>query len=165
MFRDVATAMVIAGLAGAQPAWAVDIADVIKWVQERGWDINHEPLCAELKLVPTSAGCNFKQVSVQELDGRGDPRSFNVPAGSASVMPYVLVFHLGPLVGEFFVVSPEGQLLTAFVRRKGTGYSQIPNNDVQEEFRKDLAYWIDNFARLTRGLDDVRARKPERRPQ
>jgi tetratricopeptide (TPR) repeat protein len=137
----------------------VALADVVRLVQEKGWQVDHKPLCAEFKLAQHPDSCTFKQVSVQELDGRGDPRAFNVPASSGGAIPYVLIFHLGPLVGEFFIASPEGELLKAFIRSKGTGYSQIPNDDVREEFNKDVAYWTDNFARLKQGLEAERSRR------
>jgi regulator of sirC expression with transglutaminase-like and TPR domain len=145
-------------LGQSRPA-PVSLADVVKFVQEQGWQVDHKPLCAEFRLAQHSDSCTFKQVSVQELEGRGDPRAFNVPVSSGAAIPYVLIFHLGPLVGEFFIASPEGELIKAFIRSKGTGYSQIPNDDVREEFDKDVAYWTDNFARLKQGLEAERSRK------
>lgn len=139
-------------LAQSSPMFA-SFSDVIHLVQERGWQVDLGNICTELSLAKGAGGCAFKQLSVQEAEGRRDPRGFNVSALAQSAAPYVVVFHLNPLVGEFFVVSPEGHLISAFLRFKGTGYKHVPNEDVQAEFRKDIAYWTDNFARLKRGLE------------
>ena len=82
-----------------------------------------------------------------------DPRGFNVPAVSNAGRPYVLIFHLRPLVGEFFIVSPDGILMRAYLRFKGTDYSRVPNEEVQTRFNKNLAYWTTNFSRLKKTLE------------
>jgi hypothetical protein len=126
----------------------VSIAEVIRLVEERGWRVNLGPICAAFDLPLSSGECVFKQISVSETEGRGDPRGFNVPVETPPGDPYVLVFHLGPLVGEFFVVRPDGELIRAFYRAKGTGYRPLPNEDVSDEFKIDIRYWLDNFSRL-----------------
>ena len=66
---------------------------------------------------------------------------------------YVLIFHLRPLVGKFFIVSPDGILMRAYLRFKGTDYSRAANEEVQQEFNKNLAYWTTNFSRLKKALE------------
>ena len=63
-----------------------------------------------------------------------------------------LIFHLSPLVGEVFVVSPDGHLITAFLRFKRTGYNRVPNEEVSQEFNRDMAYWTNNLPRLKKTL-------------
>ena len=70
-------------------------------------------------------GLHFKQFSVDELFGSGAQHGFNVPATSMSEISYVLLYHLRPLVGEYFIVSPKAQLVSVFVRAKGTEYDRI----------------------------------------
>lgn len=70
-----------------------------------------------------------------------------------AIPPYVLVIHVRPLFREFFVASSQGLLIKAFYRSKRTGYNPIPNADVEHEFKKDIAYWIENFARIKREVE------------
>lgn len=143
-------------LAQNDPA-PVTFSDVVRFVQQQGWRINLGDICTKLELPQSGDNCFFQQLSVQETEGRSDPRGLNVPTASNAALPYVLIFHFSPLVGEFFVVSPEGVLTRAFVRFKGTDYNRVSNEDVSEEFNKDLAYWTKNFFRLKKGLEAERS--------
>lgn len=139
--------------AGIVVVKSAEVMDVAKFVEEKGWRAHLGPLCAEFELNTPETECIFRQISVQEIQSRGDPRAFNVPIRPGQTIPYFLIFHLGPLVGEFFIVSPEGHLLRAFYRVKGQGYERLPNGDVQEEFQVDVLYWIRNLERVKQGLD------------
>lgn len=130
---------------------AATFSDVVRFVEERGWQINLGNMCPEFDLGIEAQECIFKQVSVQETEGRDDPRGFNVPIHPGSA-PYVLLFHLGPLVGEFFIASRQGELIRAYYRTKSTGYSPISNEEVKDTFKAAVAYWTDNFSRLKQGL-------------
>ena len=139
--------------ASATPGSAV-IADVIRFVQEQGWIARFDDICSQFETAEHDRACEFMQISVQETDGRGDPRGFNVSVNST--IPYIVIFHLGPLVGEFFVVSPTGNLLRAYYRSKGTGYTRVPIEEAQAEFQADLDYWTVNLARLKQGREQKR---------
>ncbi len=134
-------------------------SEVIEFVQKQGWQVNLGALCVQIGLPQDGGNCVYKQINVEEIKGRGDPRGFNVPAISSGPVAHVLVFHLSPLVGEFFVVSPRGELIKAYYRSKGTGYNPIPNAEVEQEFKKDLAYWMENFDRVKRGFELERSQK------
>lgn len=126
--------------------------DVLRLVQERGWRVDFKNLCMDLGLAELATNCRFRQLSVQDDSERGYPRGFNVSEQPGSRGYVVFLFHLNPLVGEFFVVSPQGELLRAYVRTRGRGYAQVPNEVIGEEFNADVTYWIANFDRLRRGL-------------
>lgn len=145
-------------LAQNDPA-SITFSDVVHFVERQGWRINLGDICTKLELPQSDNDCFFQQLSVQETEGRSDPRGLNVPATVNVAAPYALIFHFSPLVGKFFVVSPDGVLIKAFVRLKGADYSRVPNEDVSEEFNKDLAYWTKNFFRLKKGLDAERSRQ------
>ena len=149
-----ATLVLIASISAGAAQRTVNptFADVVTFVAGKGWVVNLGPLCGHLEIQAGTSACVFRQVSVEETEAHSGPRGFNVPADSSEHPPHVLIYHLGPLVGEFFIVSPEGQLLKAFLRRKGTGYSSVPLDEVREEFAKDAAYWTVNLARLKEGL-------------
>lgn len=138
---------------GRTPFYAADISEVVELVGAKGWKANLGRICSEFGLDIPDHQCVFRQVSMQEIEGKGDPRGFNVPPSGPGGRPdFVVIFHLGPLVGEFFVVSPRGELLKAFYRTKGRGYEELPLDDVREEFERDLQYWLQNLSRLRLGL-------------
>lgn len=132
---------------------SVTITDVVRLVQTQGWSVNLGDMCDKMSLPEKGANCIFQQISVEETVGRGDPRGFNVRTPSDAAPKHILIFHLKPLAGEFFLVSPEGNLLKAFVRFKGSDYSLVPNEEVREEFNADIEYWKKNFTRLKLGLE------------
>jgi hypothetical protein len=126
--------------------------DVISFVSERGWAASLGPLCKQFGIGDSGTSCVFRQVSVQETVGRGDPLAFNVLESDRNDPRKILIFHLGPMVGEFFVMSREGRLLNAFVRRVGFGYESVPLDEMEDEFKKDSFYWLENFDRIRAGL-------------
>jgi hypothetical protein len=153
----VARVALLAALAAgnaALPACAQDGAtfgDVLRLVQERGWRTDFHGLCRQLDLPELADRCVFRQLSVEDDSERGYPRGFNVSESTADG-PVVFLFHLNPLLGEFYIVSPDGTLLRSYTRAHGRGYERIPNETVGAEFSADIAYWIMNFERLKRGL-------------
>ena len=138
-------------------AASVTFSDIVQFVERQGWRVNLGDMCTKFGLPLSGNDCAFQQLSVEETEGQSGPRGFNVSVASNSGAPHVLIFHLNPLVGEFFVVSPDGVLRRAFLRFKGTGYSRVSNEDVMEEFNKDLAYWTKNFFRLKEDLEAKRS--------
>ena len=150
-----ASAAVLCVLASLQSSNSAELSEIVQLVKAKGWTANLGRICQEFSLEPHGRDCIFKQISVQEVQGRGEPRGFNVPDGVGGV-PYVLIFHLSPLVGEFFVASPQGELLKTFTRTKGRGYELIPNDAIRGEFFADLTYWKDNFDRIRTGLESQR---------
>jgi hypothetical protein len=130
---------------------AITFGDVLRLVQERGWRTDFHGLCREIDLPELADKCVFRQLSIQDDRERGYPRGVNV-AESATDGTVVFLFHLNPLLGEFYIVSPDGALLRAYTRAHGRGYERIPNEIVSAEFSADIAYWIANFERLKRGI-------------
>lgn len=125
---------------------AASFANVVEFVEKQGRRMDLGQLCVAFGLQREDNQCVFKQVGVQEIEGQDDPHGFNVPAHPRK--QEVLLFHLGPLVGEFFIVSAQGELIRAYYRTKGRGYSRIPNDEVLDRFKLERSYWIENFDRL-----------------
>lgn len=129
-------------------------SDVVRLVKEKGWYVNLGTICAEFDIGDPN-NCVFKQISVEdEHESRQYPRAFNVSEGASSNL---IMFHLTPLVGEFFILSADGQFLKAFYRAKGRGYDPLPADDVRQEFNADLNFWIENLDRLAQGLIEKNA--------
>jgi hypothetical protein len=133
---------------------ADNLSEIVALVETKGWKADLGSLCSEFKLPLRGQDCIFRQISVQEVEGRGDPRGFNAPRSVVQgQQPLILIFHLGPLVGEFFLsLTPTGELLKAFYRAKGRGYDELPLDEVREEFERDLQYWLQNVSRVRSGL-------------
>ena len=103
----------------------VTFSDVVQYVQQHGWRVDLGDMCTKFELPRSGDDCIFRQLSLQDQREAGsDPRGFNVPAVWNTGPQYVLIFHLRPLVGEFFIVSPDGILMRAYLRFKGTDYSR-----------------------------------------
>jgi hypothetical protein len=135
-------AVPIAILALTSMARAAEFADVVQTVQGFGWQKDLGNLCSRFRL--DAASCTFKQLSVRDSQAQDHPRAFNVPEQGREL----LMFHLRPLVGEFFVVSPQGKLMRAYYRAVGRDYEQLPPHEAEAEFQADLRYWLDNLDRL-----------------
>ena len=139
------------------PTMRATFSDVVQYVQQQGWRVDLRDMCTKFELPRSGNDCIFRQLSLEDQREAGSaPRGFNVPAVSSAGPQYVLIFHLRPLAGEFFIVSPDGILMRAYLRFKGTDYSRVPNEEVQQEFDKNLAYWTTNLSHLKKGLEAER---------
>ncbi|MBN8956968.1 MAG: hypothetical protein J0H17_10405 [Rhizobiales bacterium] len=141
--------------------------DVIALVHRRGWPAKLGRVCAVFEPSSSSTNCRFHQIALDAGVGTLDKHSFNVPLTTAESLPYVLMFRLRPLLGEFFVVSPRGQLLATFYRSRGADYTKIPNDEAAQAFEAELSYWQSNFLRIEQDLDNSAKRttpSPELKP-
>lgn len=136
-----------------QASVVAPFAEVLRLVQDKGWRANFDALCVTFEMPEGVGRCIFKQISIQDTTGRGDPRAINISEFSGPEGSYIFAFHLAPLAGEFFIISPRGELVRAYYRAKGRGYEPLPNDAVMEEFKLDMDYWITNLNRIKTGLD------------
>lgn len=139
--------------------------EVVEFVQKEGWLVKLGGFCKQLDLSENNDNCTFKQISLQETEGRSDPYGFYVPMiPNSTIPPYVLVIHVRPTIREFFVASAQGVLIKAFYRSKRAGFSLIPNADVEHEFKKDIAYWMENLVRIKREVELERLKRSSNGP-
>lgn len=139
--------------------------EVVEFVQEQGWLVRLGGFCRQLELSRDSENCIFKQISLEETEGRSDPYGFYVPVlPNSAIPPYVLVIHVRPIVREYFVASSQGVLIKAYYQSKRTQYFLVPNADVEHEFKKDVAYWTENFARIKREVELERLKRSGSNP-
>ena len=136
--------------AGDPAAWP-SFGAVVGLVQRHGATADLGRLCQAFGL---QQSCLFKQVAVDaNSDGR-EHHGFNVPAnGTAS--PYVVIFHLRPLVGEFFVASAQGELVAARFRAKGIDYSPIVPDEARRAFESEVAFWRSHLDGLQKQLEGM----------
>lgn len=102
------------------------------------------------------SSCRFKQISV-DVDDQLEVHAINLPSNKPDFAPYVVLFHLRPLVAEFFVVSPTGELLQTVYRAKGVGYTRIPNPEANAAFESERLYWQSNLAQFERHFQEPRS--------
>jgi hypothetical protein len=129
-------------------------------VLRHGWPTDLGRMCVAMKLGPESE-CKFKQISVSPSEpGAIDYYGFNVPFSTASKVSYVVIYHLGPLVGDFFLVSSEGELKASFYRAKGMDYTEIPSADARRAFDTSMAFWEHNLQALNALISAGKLSKP-----
>jgi hypothetical protein len=127
---------------------AVLVSELTTIVERDGWRADLGRMCVTMKL-SSEADCKFKQISVSPNEaGTTDSHGFNVPLSGAGSVTYVVIFHNGPLVGNFFVVSPQGELKASFYRAKGVDYTEVPTADARRAFDASMTFWSDNLQTL-----------------
>ena len=127
--------------AGGDPEARPPFDAVVALVRRHGLPADLRRLCQALGL-PQS--CWFKQVAIDaSVDGR-EHHGFNVPLQGTDT-PYVLIFHLRPLVSEFFVASAQGELVAARFRAKGIDHTPLAPDEARRAFESEIAFWRSHF--------------------
>ena len=100
-------------------------------------------MCTLMKLNSPS-NCRFKQITVSSnAPNTRDDNGFNVPE---DINPqYVIIYHLGPLVGNFFVVSLDGAVKSAYFRAKGVDYTELRVAESSRAFEETVIFWAMNL--------------------
>ena len=116
------------------------VVEVTKLVEEHGWQTDMGRMCTLMKLNSLS-NCRFKQITVSaNAPNTRDDNGFNVPDDKEP--HYVVIYHLEPLVGIFFVVSLDGTLKSSFYRAQGVDYSELPISETRHSFDEAIHFWI-----------------------
>jgi hypothetical protein len=124
------------------------VSKLTRIVVRHGWPTDLGRMCVAMKLAPKT-DCKFRQISVSANEpGTIDNYGFNVPLRKPGPATYVVIFHLGPLVGDFFVVSPQGKLKASFYRAKGVDYTEVPIADARRAFDASMVFWGNNLQPL-----------------
>ena len=121
------------------------ISQMAELVEKHGWTADMGSMCSTFK-IGLSSDCKFRQLAVSEGEpGTINNYGFNVPLEGFKSARYVVLFHLTPLVGSFFVVSIDGELKSSFYRRPSTDYLENHIADSQGSFETVLKFWEDNL--------------------
>lgn len=132
---------------GASPTFS----ELVSLVARHGWTVDLGRMCKTMALDPTEKKCRFLQIAFNSSGDAFDRHGFNLPVDTDN-RSYILMFHLRPLIGEFFVVSTGGRLIKTFFRARGIDYGPVPDESGSAAFEKELAYWRANFAQIERDL-------------
>jgi hypothetical protein len=116
---------------------------IVATAAREGTEVNFGAFCSVLGIQTQFAPCIFKQIVAQDDDStRHDLHGLGVPKGEASDRPFVLIYHISKLGGEIYIVSPLGELTTAFVRTPQGTYERAVLGEVRRTFEIDASFWI-----------------------
>ena len=128
------------------------VPELIGLVEQHGRPANMGRVCAVMKLKAADS-CVFKQVAISTSEpGTVDNHGFNIRTNAGTAEPEILIFHLGPLVANFFVVSRDGELKASYYRAKGIDYTQILKEEAASAFAASIAFWALNLPHLKEGF-------------
>jgi len=109
--------------------------------------------------------CMFKQIALSGSEpGTTDNHPFNEPTTNGGVDSCVVIFHLGPLVANFFVLTRDGSLRSSHYRAKGIDFTEIPNESARSAFESSMAFWMKSLPDLKAMLETCRDAKGELEP-
>ncbi len=123
------------------------LADVIAFVQLHGWSVDLAYLCKGLALTETNNKCLFQQIAIHTKTSELDDHGFNVPTDEFPPL-HVVIYHVSPLAGEFFLASKDGRLIKAIYRARGTDFKPMSNERGNDAFKAELAFWQSNLIRI-----------------
>jgi tetratricopeptide (TPR) repeat protein len=119
------------------------ISELTQLVQTHGWQVDMGRMCTLMKLSLQSE-CKFKQISVKsDVPNTVDDNGFNVPEFKNP--QYVVIYRFTPLVGNFFVVSLDGTVKSAFFRAKGIDYTEVSLADTRQAFEASIGFWKEHL--------------------
>jgi hypothetical protein len=131
--------------ASAAPEMPLSISEIGKHVAANGWPVDLKTLCAALE-INIGPRCLFLQIALHNKETTSDDHGFNVPADSAAPARLVL-YHVTPLTGEFFLATFDGKLLKALYRSRGNAFETMPAKQALSSLRKELEFWHASLGR------------------
>jgi hypothetical protein len=137
--------------AQVRPASAV-VPELVALVEQHGWLANMGRVCAVMKF-EAADGCVFKQISISTSEpGTVDNHGFNIRTNAGTTETEILIFHLGPLIANFFVVSRNGELKASYYRAKGVDTRKFSKKKPASAFAASIAFWALNLPHLKKGF-------------
>ena len=127
---------------------ANELVTLIAFVRTTGWRVDLRTLCEKIGVAELTPACVFKQIAVEEANGRFFPHGVNVPLTDTGEVPYVLFHHLNPVLGTFLVVSPRAEPIAIYVRSQGTDYQRADADFGKRTFDSEMTFWNANLDRV-----------------
>ncbi len=110
------------------------VVELTAMVAQHGWVANLGRMCPAMR-IGGETDCRFKQISVSASPpGTIDNHGINVQLPSPDRESAIVIFHLGTLVGNFFVLSRAGELKSAFYRARGLDYTEVSIEEARPAF-------------------------------
>jgi hypothetical protein len=124
------------------------VIELTAMVAQHGWVANLGRMCPAMR-IGAEADCGFKQISISASPpGTIDNHGFNVQLHSPDRESAIIIFHLGALVGNFFILSRAGELKSAFYRTRGLDYMENSVEEARPAFEASLTFWRENLPKL-----------------
>ena len=124
------------------------VGELTALVAQHGWVANLGRVCPAMR-IGGETDCRFKQISVSASPpGTIDNHGINVQLPSPDRESAIVIFHLGTLVGNFFVLSRAGDLKSAFYRASGIDYTEVSIEEARPAFEASLTFWRENLPKL-----------------
>lgn len=125
------------------------LADIIAFVQLRGWPIDLGYLCKGFSLTVGNNKCAFRQIALHTKTAELDDHGFNVPTNEFPPL-HIVIYHVTPLTGAFFLASKDGRLIEAISRARGTDFEPMSELAASAAFAAELSFWQSNFDQIER---------------
>jgi hypothetical protein len=127
------------------PERQLTIPEIIRHVTASGWPVDLKTVCAALG-INIGPRCLFLQIALHKKESTNDDHGFNVPADSGAPARIVL-YHVTPLTGEFFLATSDGKLLKALYRSRGSAFETMPAEQAVAAYREELQFWQASLGR------------------
>ena len=135
------------------------LADVVAFVERRGWSVDLAYLCKGLSLTEAANECPFRQIAIHAKTKKLDDHGFCVPTYE-SPPRHLVIYHAGQLSGEFFLASIDGRLIRAVFRARGTDFEAMSDERGNTAFKNELAFWQSNLAGIERDVSNGKPNTP-----
>jgi hypothetical protein len=123
------------------------ISAIVGHVRANGWPVDLKALCAALE-INIGPRCLFLQIALHKKESSSNDHGFNVPADSGAPARIVL-YHVTPLTGEFFLATSDGKLLKALFRSRGNAFETMPADQAVAAYRGELEFWQASLGRTS----------------
>jgi hypothetical protein len=129
------------------PERPLTIPEIIRHVTASGWPVDLKTVCTALE-INIGPRCLFLQIALHKKESTSDDHGFNVPADSGAPAQIVL-YHVTPLTGEFFLAAFDGKLLKALYRSRGNAFETMPAEQAMSAYRTELEFWQASLGRTS----------------
>jgi len=123
------------------------LVEIITFVERYGWPVDLGYLCSGLSLISANQKCLFRQIAVHTKTAELIDHGFNVPTDESPPL-HVVIYHVSPLTGEFFLASVDGTLIRALFRARGSDFEPMSNKRAIRAFKTELTFWHRNFTQI-----------------
>lgn len=137
--------------ASSEPHRPRSLAEVVAFVQAHGRPVNLGYLCKGLSVAKPTDECLFRQIAVHTKTAQLNDHGFNI-LSDEPLPSHILLYHVTPLAGEFFLATIDGELITAVFRARGTDFEPMLGERGRSVFKSELVFWQNNFTEIERGF-------------
>lgn len=128
------------------------LSAIVAFVETHGSPTNLGYVCKAFSLSDDDDNCRFQQLAIHSKSAELDDHGFGIYHGK-SQLSRILLFHVTPLVGEFFLASRDGKLIAAATRARGTDFQPMQRETGVAAFKAELSFWQNNLAQIEHDVE------------